>query len=119
MNGYEIAGKYEITVVNHSMFLECSEICKCGHHAKHHKDHGSAGICTQCEPWKSNIKKSNPMIIPFCHNFIPEDSRTEVYKDWLKREKPLEYEIYIKERAPKIKSSIFKRFMKWFGGSSC
>lgn len=69
MNGYEIAKKYGITVINHSLFLECDEMCVCGHHASSHKYQGSAGYCEACDPGKRLYGGA------YAHNFTPRDAR--------------------------------------------
>jgi len=67
MNGYEIIEKHGIEVINHSLFLECSKICICGHHAKFHKNRGTAGICEKCSPYG-------------IHNFTPKDATSMSWK---------------------------------------
>jgi len=81
-NGEELGSKYNITVVNHSLFLECSEICICGHHAKYHKNIGTAGYCQKC-------RKERKVIGLAVHNFQPKDSRSmpyTVFKDFVEPE---------------------------------
>jgi len=90
MNGYELAKKYDITVINHSMFLECSDICVCGHHVSDHKNQGSAGYCEKCTPNHGSVTFSPDggvtitTTTAYCHNFVPIDAKTMNYKDWLK-----------------------------------
>ena len=72
MNGYEIEAKYGITVTNHSMQIECSEICLCGHHASEHYYQGSAGQCKKCGSYAPNG----------CHNFTPRDFCHMNWEKW-------------------------------------
>lgn len=79
MNGHELEKKYGITITNHSLFLECSDMCICGHHASVHHGMGSGGKCDICMP-----PLQNGMYYPFAHNFVPVDASTMNYETWMK-----------------------------------
>ena len=71
MKAKEIEEKYKISVLlPNTMYMndECSLICACGHHAKYHKEKGTAGYCTKCGK-----------VYGACHNFnaqFPENKRS-------------------------------------------
>lgn len=82
LTGYEIEKKYGISVINVPMDDLMSPICVCGHHAKDHRNPGTAGVCLECKKRDSalhSLVKQIPSVwrpIPvFCgfHNFIPSD----------------------------------------------
>lgn len=88
MNGYELQEKYGITITNHSMQIECSEICICGHHASEHYGRGSAGQCKGCGSYA-----------PIgCHNFTPRDAYGMVWEDWQKMSEQAKWEFQYKRR---------------------
>ncbi|MHC1566174.1 MAG: hypothetical protein ACXQTD_00125 [Candidatus Syntropharchaeia archaeon] len=77
MKGYELAKKYRVTILGQSMFLECDEMCVCGHHISEHYGEGTAGGCRGCGHDKMPYR-------PFCHNFTPMHPRVMNYKDYKK-----------------------------------
>jgi len=62
LTGYEIERRYNISVILVPLEAYMSPICICGHHAKYHKNPGSAGICTKCTKCEGEV-----------HNFIPRE----------------------------------------------
>ena len=68
MNGYELEKKYKVTILNHSLFLECDEMCECGHHISEHSGVGTGGRCRMCCPAGQGV-----------HNFSPAKPRTMDY----------------------------------------
>ena len=77
MDGYELAEKYKVTIIGQSMFLECDEMCKCGHHISEHYGIGTEGGCRGCDDDKIPIRI-------YVHNFTPARPRVIDYKIYKK-----------------------------------
>jgi hypothetical protein len=73
--GFDLQEEYQIPILDHSMFLPCSEICICGHHISKHKGKGSDCRCT--------VERCTCRF-----GFRPDMSFTMTYKDFKEEVKP-------------------------------
>jgi hypothetical protein len=71
LTGREIEEKYGITVINVPLDDLMSPICLCGHHAKYHKNQGTAGKCVICQPTLAHT-------LGVVHNFIPTEHTKQI-----------------------------------------